>query len=143
MNDQKELIDDFVTEIRTIQKDLQTIVNTQLKSSKMEKPLFEKFGQFVDRIYGTAMTLGYVEIGKYFFAIKGVCYMSSQSDIEVGQKKTLRMMMECVENMDKICSCIYKKEELKNLNKLFIMEIGKADRLAKTEFAKITRKSVA
>lgn len=144
MNNGNELVDDFVFEIKTIHKDLRTIVNTQLKTPKMEHALFEKFGQMIDRIYGTAMTLGYTDIGKYFLAIKEISYMSSQCNHEVGQKKALRMMMECVDNMEKICSTIYNKEELKNLNRLFFaVQIAKAERLAKTDFHNITRKSVA
>lgn len=143
MSGQRELVDEFVKEMRAIHKDLQAIVATQLKSTKMDKPLLEKFGQLVDRIYGTAMTLGYTEVGKYFLAMKDVSYMSSQCDHEVGQKKALRMMMECVDNMEKICTCIYKKEELKNMNRLFTVEIAKVDRLSKTDFSSITRKSVA
>jgi hypothetical protein len=143
MNADNEMIEEFVTEMKSIHKDLQAIVNTQLKSAKMDNALFEKFGQMVDRIYGTAMTLGYTSVGKYFLAIKEVSYMSSQSQHEVGQKKALRMLIECVENMEKICSCIYKKEELKSLDKLFMIEIAKADRLGKSDFQKITRKSVA
>lgn len=143
MNEQNELIDDFVAEIKAIHKDLSVIVNTQLKSPKIDKALFEKFGQLVDRIYGTAMTLGYTEIGKYLLSIKNISYLSSQCDREVGQKKALRMMMECVDNIDKICSAIYKKEELKTLNRFFLGEIAKAERMAKNEFQNITRKSVA
>jgi hypothetical protein len=143
MDQTKELIDEFVAEIKTIHKDLQAIVNVQLKTPKMEKNLFEKFGQLVDRIYGTAMTLGYVEIGKYFLAMKDITYMSSQIDNETSQKKCLRMMMECVDNMEKICSAIYNKEQLKALNRLFLVEIAKVERLSKTDFHTITRKSIA
>lgn len=140
---QKELVDDFVTEMKEIHNDLRSIVETQLKSTKLDKVLFEKFGQLVDRIYGTAMTLGYTSVGKYFLAIKEVSYMSSQCDHEVGQKKAIRMMMECVDNMEKICQCILKKEELKSLDRFFAVEIAKVDRLSKTDFHSITRKSVA
>ncbi|MGZ3787646.1 MAG: hypothetical protein ACXVLQ_03945 [Bacteriovorax sp.] len=137
------LIDDFVAEIKSIHKELQAIVNAQLKLSQMDKRLFENFGQLVDRIYGTAMTMGFSEIGKYFLALKDISYMCSQSNREVAQKKALRMMIDCVENIEKICSAIYRKEELKNLNRLFLVEITKAERLAKTDFQNITRKSVA
>lgn len=143
MSEENELIDDFVSEIKSIHLELKKIVAAQLKTPKMEKPLFEKFGQLVDRIYGTAMTLGYVEIGKYLLAIKEISYMSSQSDREVGQKKALRMMMECVDHIEKICLSIYQKEELKSLNRLFVIEIAKVERLAKSDFQNITRRSVA
>lgn len=138
-----ELTDDFVAEIKSIHIELKVIINTQLKSPKMDKALFEKFGQLIDRIYGTAMTLGYVEIGKYLLAIKNISYLSSQSDREVGQKKALRMMMECVDNIEKICASIYKKDELKSLSRLFAGEIAKAERMEKADFPSITRKSVA
>lgn len=143
MSQENELIDDFVSEIKSIHLELKKIVAAQLKTPKMEKPLFEKFGQLVDRIYGTAMTLGYIEIGKYLLAIKEISYMSSQSDREVGQKKALRMMMECVDHIEKICLSIYHKEELKSLNRLFVIEIAKVERLAKSDFQNITRRSVA
>lgn len=69
--------------------------------------------------------------------------MSSQCDHEVGQKKAIRMMMDCVDNMDKICQCILKKEELKSLERFFTVEMAKVDRLSKTDFQTIKRKSVA
>jgi len=144
VDDQRELIDDLVKEIKTIQIELKIIVDTQLKAPRMDKNLFEKFGQFIDRIYGTATTLGFSEVGKYFLAIKTISYLSSQCEREIGQKKALRMMIECVENIEKICSSIYSKEDLKNLNRtLFTVEIAKVDRLTRSDFQNITRKSVA
>ncbi|MDD4975948.1 MAG: hypothetical protein PHY93_16445 [Bacteriovorax sp.] len=143
MDEQNELIDDFVAEVKTIHRELKIIVAAQLKTPKMDKALFEKFGQLVDRIYGTATTLGFVEIGKYLLAMKNISYLSSQCDREVGQKKALRMMMECVDYIEKICSSIYKKEEVKHLNRLLLIEIAKAERLEKTDFQTITRRSVA
>ena len=44
MDDQRELIDDLVKEIKTIQIELKIIVDTQLKAPRMDKNLFEKFG---------------------------------------------------------------------------------------------------
>ena len=140
---QDELVDDFVEEIKSIHIELKLIVNTQLKTPKMDKVLFEKFGQFIDRIYGTATTMGFIEIGKYLQVMKAISYMSSQCNNEVGQKKALRMMMECVDNIEKIFTAVYNKEEMKNLVRIFTVEIAKAERIAKTDFQKITRKSVA
>ncbi len=143
MHGQKEIIDSFVAEMKEIHSQLKGIVEQQLKNAKMDLPLFENFGQLIDRLYGTAMTLGYTSVGQYFLAIKEVSYMSSQCNHVVGQKKALRMMIECTDNMEKICRCIHKKEELKSLDRLFIVEIAKVDRLSKTDFQSIKRKSVA
>jgi len=143
MKGQDELVVVFVEEIKSIHIELKKIVDAQLKSTKMDPALFEKFGQLIDRIYGTAMTLGYKEIGQYMFAMKNISYLSSQCDREIGQKKALRMMMECVDNIEKICMSIYTKEKLVSLNRLFVVEMAKAERLAKTDFQGITRRSVA
>ena len=143
MEGQDELINDFISEVKTLHLELKVIVNAQLKTPKMDKALFEKFGQLIDRIYGTAMTLGLKDIGKYLYAMKNVSYLSSQCDREVGQKKALRMMMECVDYIEKIYLHINNKDQMKNLIRLFVVEIAKAERLEKTDFQNITRRSVA
>ncbi len=143
MEGKDELINDFISEVKTLHLELKVIVNAQLKTPKMDKALFEKFGQLIDRIYGTAMTLGLKDIGKYLYAMKNVSYLSSQCDREVGQKKALRMMMECVDYIEKIYLHINNKDQMKNLIRLFVVEIAKAERLEKTDFQNITRKSVA
>lgn len=143
MNGQTELVNDFIAEVKTLHLELKAILAAQLKTPKMDKALFEKFGQLIDRIYGTATTLGYAEIGKYLYAVKSVSYLSSQCDREVGQKKALRMMMDCVDYIEKIHMHINSKDEMKHLYRLFVGEIAKAERLGKTEFQNITRKSVA
>lgn len=143
MHGQKEIIDSFVAELKEIHFQLKTIVEQQLKNAKMDPSLFEDFGQLIDRIYVIVMTLGYTSVGQYFLAIKEVSYMSSQCNHEVGQKKALRMMIACTGNMEKICACIHKKEELKSLDRLFMIEIAKVDRLSKTDFHSIKSKSAA
>jgi hypothetical protein len=139
----EELVNDFIAEVKILHLELKVILNAQLKTPKMEKALFEKFGQLIDRIYGTSTTMGYVEIGKYLYAVKSVSYLSSQCDREVGQKKALRMMMDCVDYIEKIHMHIRNKDEMKNLYRLFVVEIAKAERMEKTEFQNIARKSVA
>lgn len=139
----EDLVSDFISEVKTIHLELKVILAAQLKTPKMDKALFEKFGQLIDRIYGTATTMGYTDIGKYLYAVKSVSYLSSQCDREVGQKKALRMMMDCVDYIEKIHMHIRNKDEMKNLYRLFVVEIAKADRMSKNEFQNITRKSVA
>lgn len=131
---QNKLLEDFVDEIKIIQKDLTAIVDTQLRSVNMERVLFEKFGQLIDRIYGTAITLGFKEIGEYFFAIKKITYLSSQCEHETTHMKVLQIMIECSENIEKICKSIYDKVELENLKNMFIAAIAKAENLIRNDF---------
>ena len=61
----------------------------------------------------------------------------------MGQKKALRMMIDCVDYIEKISLSLSNKDEMKNLYRLFVVEVAKAERLAKSDFQTITRKSVA
>lgn len=139
----KELLRSFILEIVAINGDLKAVVSDQMKTKKMEPANFEKFGQGIDKIYGTAMTLGFTDLGKYAKAMKDVTYMCSQSNLEVAQKKVLRMMMECTEILDGTPKAIINTEEFKKYSRTFLIETTKAQKLEKTEFSDITRKSCA
>jgi hypothetical protein len=139
----QELINDFIKEILEINKELKTITDDQIKKKVMDKNLFEKYGQAIDRIYGTALTLGYKEFGLYARIMKEVCYSCSQSDNEMAQKKVARMMIECNEILEKVPTAILNPVEFKNFTRVFLVETAKADRMSKTEFRNIVRKSVA
>ncbi len=139
----KELLKDFISEILSINKNLKEITDEQVKKKVMDKALFEKYGQAIDRIYGTATTLGFKEFGAYSKIMKDVCYSCSQVDNEMAHKKVLRMMMECNEVLEKVPAAIANTEEFKKFTRVFLVETAKADRMAKTEFRSITRKSIA
>lgn len=139
----KELIKSFIIEIITINLELKKIVEEQTKKKAMDQTLFEKYGQNIDRIYGTAMTMGYSDLGKYAKAMKDVTYLCSQTNFETSQKKVLRMMMECNDILDKIPKAIINTEEFKKYSRLFLVETTKAQKLEKTEFRDFTRKSCA
>ena len=143
MSADNEMLDIFVTEIKEIHALLTKITNEQMKKRVFDGKLFEQYGQAIDRIYGTAMTLGFTDLGKYTKAMKDVCYMCSQYNHEVVQKKVLRMMIECNDILVKIPECIYKTEEFKKYSRVFLVEVTKAERLGKVEFSSITRKSCA
>ncbi len=143
MTADKEMLDAFVQEITEIHVMLVKITNEQMKKKVFDGKLFEQYGQAIDRIYGTAMTLGFTDLGKYTKAMKDVSYMCSQYGHETGQKKVLRMMIECNDILVKIPECIHKSEEFKKYSRIFLVEVTKAERLGKIEFQNITRKSCA
>jgi hypothetical protein len=139
----QELLQDFIKEILEINATLKVVTEQQMKLKVMDKTLFEKYGQAIDRIYGTATTLGFPEFGQYARIMKEVCYLCSQCDYEMAQKKVLRMMIECNEVLDKVPAAIINPKEFKNFSRVFLVEIAKAERMQKAEFRLITRKSIA
>ncbi len=70
MGTNKEMLDIFVAEINEILGNLKAVTNEQMKKRTMDKVLFERYGQAIDRIYGTAMTLGFSDLGLYTKAMK-------------------------------------------------------------------------
>ena len=77
MANSKDMIDFFVEEIHTLRAEMSLKVSKvmQGKLGELDLSYFAEFGQMIDRIYGTAATLGYEEIATYTKHLKDVCYM--------------------------------------------------------------------
>jgi chemotaxis protein histidine kinase CheA len=144
MSDNDDVLNDFIQDIKQIHGELRNIVSQLMKmpENKMDRALFEKYGQLIDRIYGTATTLGYVEFGKYMKSMKDMCNICARFDHPVGHKKILRMMIECVDKMDAIIVTLPNKVEFKKMSRLFLVEISKAERLENTDFRELLKKPV-
>jgi chemotaxis protein histidine kinase CheA len=131
----------FVDEVKEIRKDMTSSISKLIESKMTANKEFEKFGQLVDRIYGTAATLGLKEIGEYMKAAKDVSYMASASDNEVGKKKTVKFLIKYVELSDQICEAIFDETELSKINHLLNIEKSRAELINKREFFSIDKKS--
>ncbi|OIQ15481.1 MAG: hypothetical protein BM556_17740 [Bacteriovorax sp. MedPE-SWde] len=140
-----EMTDVFVDEVKLIKVELSGYLTEMMKTKidHVDRSFFEKFGQAVDRIYGTAATMGYSEIADYCKAIKDVTYMASRSDNMQGHKKVIRMMIECIQNLEEMCSWIYKPKEITLHKNKLIAEVRRAERLNKQEFYSVDKKSCA
>lgn len=88
----KEMQDEFVKEVKQIKAELQVTVD-KLTANWKQPTLYAEYGQKIDRIYGTAATLGFMEFANYTKAMKDMCYMCSNSSNELAQKKVLGMMI--------------------------------------------------
>ncbi len=143
METDKELLDDFVKELLTIDKALKSIVNKMIQTKLKDKSLFEQYGQTIDRVYGTAATLGFKELADYSKAMKDISYKCSQSENEKGIKKTTEMLIVCLKHLEVICKSIHQPEEIKKVRYLMNVEISKADRLCRSYFFSINRTSCA
>lgn len=136
-----EMRDFFVEEIKEIRKSMTCAISELIETKMEENRGFETFGQLVDRIYGTAATLGLTEISEYMKAVKDVSYMASASDNENGKKKTVKFLIKYVELSDQICNAIYNETELSKINHLLNIEKARAENLNKREFFSIDKKS--
>lgn len=136
-----EMLKFFVDEIKEIRNSMSisisSLINTQLEDGSK----FEEVGQMIDRVYGTAATLGLIEISEYTKAIKDVSYMASASQNQSGKKKVVRFLIKYIELSDLICASIFDKNELIKINHQLNIEKSKANLLNQREFFSVNKKS--
>ncbi|MEI8345923.1 MAG: hypothetical protein WCG27_00540 [Pseudomonadota bacterium] len=137
----QEILEAFADEIRGIEKALKNIVQS-LISAKLKAPqLFEEFGQVIDRIYGTAMTLELTEVGEYCRSMKEITYKCSRSDSEKGMEKCMFMMLDCLKYLEAIPRCLNNLEELKKIRYTMHVDVAKAEKLSRSYFFSIKKTS--
>lgn len=141
METDKEILDGFVEEIRAIEKTLKQIAQKMIQAKLQDKSHFEQYGQTIDRVYGTAATLGFNELAEYTKALKDLSYKCSQSDNEKGIKKTAEMLILCLKYLDQICKGIHNPDELKKVRYLMSIDVSKAEKLCRSYFFSINRVS--
>lgn len=137
----QEILDSFAEEIREIINLLKGEIS-QLTASKLKDTNhFENFGQIVDRIYGTATTLGYQDIGDYTKKLKELCYKCAQSENDKGREKTMFILIESIRLLESLAKSVHNSEEIKKIRLALSIEKGKAENLCRTVFQNITKTS--
>ncbi len=129
----KEMRDDFVKEVKLLQRELKLIVN-KLSDNWSQPELYSQFGKKIDGIYGTATTLGFEEFGQYAKAMKEICYMCSYSRQDIAQKKVVNVLGGCLENFDALCKGVYDKRALLKVSMALKVAIKKVDTLERSYF---------
>lgn len=141
----KELLKDFQEEVLKIKGELSSYISAMMKTKieSVDVSYFGKYGQAIDRIYGTAATFGFKDIADYCLAMKEVTYMASQSTNVMGHKKTIKMMIESIALLEELSGSLEDEQKLKLYKNKIIMEVKRVERMNKQEFYSITRKSCA
>ena len=136
-----EMITFFVDEIKEIKQSMVNSISSLIETKLEDSSKFEEAGQMVDRIYGTAATLGYNELSGYTKALKEVSYMASLSQSEEGRAKALKFLIRYVELSDKICASFLSQDELKSVTHELNHATSEAALLSQNEFHNIDQKS--
>lgn len=138
-----EMLTFFVDEIKDIRNSMVKSISGLIDTKMEDSFRFEEAGQMVDRIYGTAATLGLTEISEYTKAVKDVSYMASASENVHGKKKVVKFLIKYVELSDLICASIFDRKELVKVNHQLKIEKSKAVLLNQREFYSVKKKSCA
>lgn len=130
-----------MAEMSDIEIELKAQMNIVIQSKMLKSSGFEKFGQAIDRVYGTAMTLGLKEIGLYTKALKDVTYMASQSENFKGREKTCKIMLNCLNIFGELKRSLYNEEALAKINLIMGQDRARTELLNRKEFYSINKKS--
>lgn len=139
----KELLDAFSQEIEEIKKELIPCVNAIKSNPLASKTQFENFGQIIDRIYGTAATMGHKEFADYCRMMKTVSYKGSQTTNTYAQSKVKELIVVCMAQLEQFQKAIYNPKEIRRIRALLLTEQEKIASLLKTALGDIKRGSVA
>lgn len=123
-----DLLNDFVAEIKSLEGELQAIV-TSLKANNDQPQVIEKFGQIIDRIYGTAATFGFTDLATYCGMLKKTCYDCAASTNKRSQMRVVGLLEACMTNLDALAKGIHDPEATKRLTHVLQLECKKGKKL--------------
>lgn len=123
-----ELLNDFVAEIKSLEPELAAVV-ASLKTNNDQPAQFEKFGQIIDRIYGTAATFGLADLAAYCGTLKKTCYDCAASANKRPQPKVVSLLETCMLHLDALVKGIHDPEATKKIGHAIHLECQKAKKL--------------
>jgi HPt (histidine-containing phosphotransfer) domain-containing protein len=129
-----ELLKDLAEEIDAISRELSLVVG-ELKKNSEQPLLFEKFGQMIDRIYGTAATFGMKELASYCGTLKKICYACASAGVPRGNIRVLRLLEVYLENVSALVNGVADPEVMKKLSYTFLVEEKKAEKIQEEIFS--------
>ncbi len=129
-----ELVEMFIEEVGQLKGELTPIFES-LKTNNQQPELFTNFAQIIDRIYGTATTMGFDEIGEYLGAIRNLARKTASSNVPRGMQEVFKMLKTCMEHFDTMQSSLTNPTELTALITKMKLEMKKADKIEKEIFA--------
>lgn len=138
METDPEILDEFSNEIIQIRNQLKPIME-KLRVSYEGPQFFEEFGQTIDRIYGTAATLGYKEVAEFCRSMKVITYKVSQSANLYAKGQVKDMCMVALALLEKFPAIVKNPEEVKKIQYTMQKERQKADEIARKHLGDIKR----
>lgn len=128
-----EMLEIFVDEMGELKYELLPVYE-RLKIDKQQPELFLKFSQVVDRIYGTATTMGFKELGEYFGAVRNTCRKCGNSKIPRAMPEVFKVVKNCMDDFDNFRDAFQNQQKLPALMTKIKNEIIKIEKLDKEIF---------
>ncbi|MGZ3649743.1 MAG: Hpt domain-containing protein [Bdellovibrionota bacterium] len=123
-----DLIESLKEEMQDLAGQLHLVV-VGLQARPDQPALYEKFGQIIDRIYGTAATFELKELASYCGTLKKICYECAKAAHPQANVRVLRLMESYLENLSDLIKSISDPETAKKVNFAMHLEEQKAKKI--------------
>jgi chemotaxis protein histidine kinase CheA len=130
----QELVEIFTDEIGELKNELNPILES-LKENNQQPKLFKDFSQVIDRIYGTATTMGFTEIGEYLGSVRNLNRKASSSNIPIGMQATFKISRTCMDHFDTIKESLTNTHAAKELTEIVKLENKKMEKIENEIFS--------
>ncbi|WP_127716772.1 hypothetical protein [Halobacteriovorax sp. HLS] len=124
----RELIEIFNDEIGELKMEISPILES-LKTNSQQQDLFKNFAQIIDRIYGTATTMGFDEIGAYLGNVRNLSRKASSSNIPRGMLEVFKIAKTCTENFELMQNSLISSDAAKELSAKLQFETKKINKI--------------
>jgi chemotaxis protein histidine kinase CheA len=138
----QEMLAAFKEELKEI-TDLLFPISEKIRSNYSDGKNYEQFGQIIDRVYGTAATLGYKEIAEYCRSMKGITYKCSQSKLPHAMGQVKDLVLVGVQLLKKMDTAIQDPSQIKKIQYTMQKERERAEEMSRKLFGAIKRTSTA
>ena len=130
----QELVEIFIEEMGQLKTELSPILE-KLKVDNQQPELFSNFAQIVDRIFGTATTMGFTEIGEYLGAVKNISRKTVTANIPRGMQEVFKILRTCMEYFEIMQDSLISPDAAKELSLKLKLEIKKIAKIDKEIFS--------
>lgn len=134
-----ELLEAFIKEISDLNAEILHVLKS-LNENLSQPEEFLKFSNIIDRIYGTAATLGYIELGDYCLKLKTISRQAGNSQIQRSYGPVMKLMLNYTSTFKLLKESLEDPKKVKEFSKLVAMDIKKMENLEKEVFAYTDKK---
>ncbi len=130
----QEMMRELMNEAKAIQDELIPLVD-KLKENPNQSDVLLVISNIIDRIYGTAMTLGLKEIGGYTGVVKNITRQCAAANIPRAYPEVFKIVENCVKNFDYLVGSIQDTKMRQKFLQKSIIDMKRAKKIEEEIFA--------
>lgn len=134
MEHDKELLESFIEEITSLNQEILLVLKA-LTEDINQPSEFLKFSNIIDRIYGTALTLGFKDLGNYCGELKAITRMTGNAEVPRAMPPVMKLMMNYTTHFKLLKESVENPKRVHQFNEAIKIDLKKIENLHKDVFA--------